>query len=851
MPTRSTLRRTLGSAAALALVTALAAVADAQVEGDLREGDRYFEDGQWKKAAAAYDAAIRRFPAQVPAEAYGKRAAIFLNQQDLDGGLRWIREVAKKQHPGAPEVLEQEAVILWQLGRKGDAITAADAAVQGRPSAFAAQLLIGQYFYATDAGRTVAAYEAYLAHRPGELAARDVLPRLQLGFSYLRVGDAAGRDGDAPRATEAFGNAVRQFEVLKQKHARDARAVVNAENGLCTAYTATGRFDQAITVCEQIVRDPRRVDDDRAVWFNLGTAYLQKKQFGKARGAATEFRKARRPESKARAEVLFGDAYFAEGDYQRALESYQQAEKGLRGREQAALAVKMGLAYARGPRPDFRKAVEKLEAARVDNGGDAALAIALADAYLGLADDARALTVAESVINLASFDRTAAVDRAALRLAAGKAAYNLRKGAQARGHLVAARALSARDVEVRDALVAVIQREAHDAFTAGDLAAADALLKEAATVHPEAASVRVSRAVLSLKAGDCAGAQGHLAGVGAAVGYVGVYHRLMARSFTCLPTPDLARAVQHYGQAEQEARRTGDNLLLAEVHAEVAPLLARQGAASQEVVTRLEDAVQFAGAPEHRTTIADPARRNLAVALYRRGWALLREGKAEAAVADFERASREPRLLRGIEPLAFECSLALAQLDRGETTEAARLFKALADKGDQGAYLRAPYDKVGATFFAAYAGYRNGNRAQREGAAREFQRLAGSASGAFKGKVNELLASSWEFVAYDDWRAGKNARKALQAAEKGATGDLQKRVAHNLAVLDMGPGRVEAFEAFGGTPAEALVNLGILLDQAGKPREAYDAWVKAAARGATARDLKKWIDAKRRIYGFN
>jgi hypothetical protein len=57
-------------------------------------------------------------------------------------------------------------------------------------------------------------------------------------------------------------------------------------------------------------------------------------------------------------------------------------------------------------------------------------------------------------------------------------------------------------------------------------------------------------------------------------------------------------------------------------------------------------------------------------------------------------------------------------------------------------------------------------------------------------------------------------------------------------------------ESFGVSPPEALVNLGILHDRAGRPREAYDAWQRARARGFVTRELQKWIEAKKRIYGF-
>jgi len=70
------------------------------------------------------------------------------------------------------------------------------------------------------------------------------------------------------------------------------------------------------------------------------------------------------------------------------------------------------------------------------------------------------------------------------------------------------------------------------------------------------------------------------------------------------------------------------------------------------------------------------------------------------------------------------------------------------------------------------------------------------------------------------------------------------------AALSLGKNDMAALEALGGNPPEVLVNLGILYDQAGRPKDAYEAWSKAKARGVQTRDLQKWIDAKKRIYGF-
>ena len=142
--------------------------------------------------------------------------------------------------------------------------------------------------------------------------------------------------------------------------------------------------------------------------------------------------------------------------------------------------------------------------------------------------------------------------------------------------------------------------------------------------------------------------------------------------------------------------------------------------------------------------------------------------------------------------------------------------------------------------------------AQREQAASEFAALQKDASGAFANKIRDLLASSWELVAYDQFKAGKSgpAGKALTSAAKYAEGAIKRNITHNKAVLSMDKSDIATFEGLGSDPPEALVNLGILYDRAGKAKEAFDAWTKARAKGSKGKDLQKWIDAKKRIFGF-
>jgi tetratricopeptide (TPR) repeat protein len=313
----------------------------------------------------------------------------------------------------------------------------------------------------------------------------------------------------------------------------------------------------------------------------------------------------------------------------------------------------------------------------------------------------------------------------------------------------------------------------------------------------------------------------------------------------CGARPDPVRAAQAYALAEREARKASAQLALAEIYTEWAPLIWDTDLA--DAVEKLETAVQSStGDP----AIATAAKRNLAIALFRRGWRSMRDGKAGDAATDFEKATRDPGVLKASEPAAFEFSYALALLDSGRAPEAARLFRGLAARGGQTGYLKGGYARFGTQLFAAYASYRNGSVAVRQQAAAEFTKLL--AEPGLADKVKELLAACWEAIAIDQWRSGQlaAAARSLTTAEKYATGDIKRRVAMDRAVLSLGKANLGALEALSGNPPEALVNLGIIYDQLGRPREAFDAWTRAKARGVQVRDLQRWIDAKKRIYGF-
>jgi tetratricopeptide (TPR) repeat protein len=841
-----------GVAAAIALLVLLVATpALAQIEDDLREGDRAFEDGDWRRAATAFDRAIRKAPTQVPAEAYGKRAAIYIIQKDYGGGLTFLSDVAKKRHPDAPEVLEQEALLRWQTGNRDQAIAVAEKVVAKKPTAFTNQQLLGEYYAGRDPDKTVTAYEAYLSNRPADLEAGDLMPRIRLGFAYIGKARGALRDGTTDGSSTAarhYGKAIDQFEVVHKKFGKTKIAAINADNGLCAGYTGLGKHDQAITVCERIIQDPKRIDANASVWFNLASAYLAKKQPGRARTAAQEFVRARSGE--ARGQILLGDSYLLERDWARALDHYVRAEKMLKPnqtREQVQLSIKLGKTYRRLP-GKLTLAVTKLEAGIAGNPKNVELAIELGSAYLEAKQDAKAQGLAERALASDSFAAASPDERGSVIAIAARAHYNQGKLKDARIAFERARELRKTDVEITRGLVATIVAQSFASFEKKDSRGAAALLQEALVVDPGASLPLINLAVLAIDDKKCDVALGHLAKLRDPQGNDALLaDRLAGRAYLCLARPDLKKASERFGAAEAAARKAQANLVLAEVYTEWAPLL--WSTDLEGAVDKLQVAVQLAG---QTPGVAPAARRNLALALFRRGWKQMRDGKSSGAAEDFERATKDPKLLQGTEPLAFEFSRALALLDKGDTGAASRAFKALAGKGNPAAYLKPPYNKIGTQFFGAYALYRTGNLASRQQAAADLARLQGEATGAFRQKLVELLASAWEYVAWESWRAGKSgaASQALGNASKYADGEIRRRISNNRAALSMSSSQISTFQELGANVPEALVNLGILYDQQGKPREAYDAWVKAKAKGASARDLQRWIDAKKRIYGY-
>ena len=96
---------------------------------------------------------------------------MFIILKDYKGGLDFLAK-AKARFPAAPEVLEQEALILWETDRREEAIKVAEVVVAARPQAFTNQKLIGEFYAPRDPGKTRGRVRAVPREPPGRSRGR-------------------------------------------------------------------------------------------------------------------------------------------------------------------------------------------------------------------------------------------------------------------------------------------------------------------------------------------------------------------------------------------------------------------------------------------------------------------------------------------------------------------------------------------------------------------------------------------------------------------------------------------------------------------------------------------------------
>ena len=273
-----------------------------------------------------------------------------------------------------------------------------------------------------------------------------------------------------------------------------------------------------------------------------------------------------------------------------------------------------------------------------------------------------------------------------------------------------------------------------------------------------------------------------------------------------------------YGAAEKEAKKANAQLPLAEIYTEWAPLTGIP--TSNGAVEKLELAVQISSQdPE----IGPSAKRNLALALFKRGWKLMQQGKA----------GRRRERLRPREPRSGRAQgrregrvrvLARARAARlGRAAEAAKTFKHPREQGQPDRVPQGCVRKAGSQFFAAYAKYEAPSGAAREQACQQTVEARGRDRWHARESSSRRATRA---VAYDHWQGGSvgAAQKAIALAEKSANGRPEAPPAGRPRVDEPQASKTRELESLSGSAPEALVNLGIVYDRWASPREAYDAW---------------------------
>ncbi len=825
----------LACASVLVLAHASEAVAQsAGVQKLLDEADEAFGRGDYGHAAALYDGAIAAEPRSIDPTYYAKRADVFTLRRDFAGGLRWIDGTAATHRPGDVLILEKKAVLLGGAGRDREAVELAEQVIASVPRAYALHLLIGDRAFVdpAQAGRAIAAYQAFLTTRPATLAAADSTIRLKLAYAYL-FRAASG----APSSARDFAAADRQLVTLAAGplSAGPRRAVRNAR---CGALTGLRRHAEAVTACALAIAQSGGTAD-AALHYNHGVALLGLGRHPAAAAAAERYLELR-PRAP-RGWLLRGDVHLAAGEPDAAEASYQRARA--RG-ETPEVGLRRGrLALRRRP-PDLELAIAELGRAQRAYPDDVELVAELAGAQVeaGRFDDAVALAEGGAA-------RAGIAPKVRARLLVIAARALERGGRPPAQALTRYRDALAANASNRDAIagaVGLLNLRATAEVAAGDVAAARATLDEAVALDAASAMTHYNRGALLLEARD----PGAAAAVERALAAAPDEPRVRwLHGRVRLAAGATAEAATSLEQALTLAERGGDPAVAAAAGIDLAGVMIESGRLD-EAFAALDRAAKAGGT-------SDALARNRALALLRRGLARLGAGRVNEASADLDKAAAATAQLSADEQRVLGFGQGAAAIAGGRIrdgrTRLERLAKELGDRPLP--WLAAPWDRFGLDLFLAYSYYLEDGRTARRQAIKQLERLVGRSRGAVQQRARELLRSCHQLVAAGELDGGNpgGARRALEAARAAGAPGRDPRLDHNLIVLSAWTtpeSARPALERLDGQPPESLVNLGVIAHREGRTLDAYELWKRARAAGVGSPAVVSWMQSIERVFGI-
>ena len=761
----------------------------------IEDGRASLRQGDLGDAAKALDQAIALNPRRV--DAYVLRAAVYAARKEYRPGIELMRR-AQALAPDNQEVLTSLGSLLVLSGDAATGVPLLEGVVGKDPARYDAQLLLGHHFHDTQRWpETIAALEAYFAHRPTTLAKEDARHRVDLADAYLRYHQpqkalALFADAASERKTDlrarlgvAWATAavdcrkarplLKELDVVAEQHPE-----VWLVDGQCAL--ALGDTNAALSLGRRYL--DRSTSATAAGHALVGEAQAQRSNLAEARKELTTARELEPGRRRWTVRLAF------------------VLRRGNDARGALAALDKLGAPDKPALDPDWW--IEVGEALLAS--GDAAGAVArLTPIAPELAQDAELLTVL-----------------GAAQLQTGQAELAIKT-------LDAAQAV-APSTRAGKLLVEALTGVGVARLTANDPAAAEALLARAGELDPSPIVLRALGIALLAQNKNA------VAVLDRATKLDGGALTLMLDARAHAVANDVAGARPLYERALAADKANPLEITLDWAASELA------GGDPAIAVTALEKSAGAAKsgplAQRHRAALAD--------ARHAAGLAALRQGNGARAV----------ELLRAAvavdNSLASKCDLALASVVAGDSNAA---LVELGKVSGQSCPFPPPADTQAAPILIAFT---EGLTPRRAGKALDkLTSLGGKSTGA----AAALLATSIRVVALnaaqDAYRAGQlaQARKYLATA-RGANARIgNDEIAHNLAVLDLADGKVDAaiaeLEREAGKLPEALVNLGIAYERKGEPVKALDAWRRAKKAGAAARfpQLNEWIEAKERIYG--
>lgn len=790
---------------ALGLVGVLASVAYAQPnQGDdesaafVDEGREALREGKLEDAARSLDQALALNPRRV--EAYVLRSAVYAARKQYKEGIALMRK-AQTLVPGDSEVLTALGTHLVLSGDVATGVPLLEQVVAKEPSRYDAQLLLGHHWHDNAKwSSSIGAFEAYFAARPAKLASEDARHRVDLADAYLRF-------RQPQKALALFGESTK----VKASASTELRARMGVA-------WATAAID--CKKARPLLRELEAIADKHPeVWLVDGQCSLALGDTGAALSLGRRYLE-RMPKGSAAGHALVGEAHAARGqlaDARKELEAARALEP-----QKRRWTVRLASVLRRGGQ--HKEALATLDAlgAPTPPNSDADWWLEAAEAELALGEHAKVVARLTPVVPELQ-------NHAPVRTVLGAALLASSQAEAAVKILDEAEAIQS-STRSRKLLAEALNTVAVGKLAANDAAGAEPLLVRAETLDANALIWRnlgITRLALE-KRGDAV-----LSLDKAAKADPSAMNLMLAARAHALNT-DIAGARGLYDRALSADK---DN-------AEIAIDWAATEVASGDPALAVA-ALEKTASTARTGPLAARHKAALATARHAAGLAQLKAGNGTKAV-ELLRAAAVP----GEQTLARKCDLAVAAVAASDLQGALTALKAIQG---QTCPFPPPADTQAAAILIAFTEGLNPKRAGK--AVDRLTALASKSTGAAAALLGTAIRVVALNAAQDAYRSGQlaAARKYLATAKAANARVGADEVAHNLAVLDLADGKVDAaitqLERVSQKIPEALVNLGIAYERKGDHVKALDAWRRAKKAGVRFNAVNDWIDSKERIYG--